>query len=208
MLMQLGQIFSQVLREVIPAGLDIGRQFLARELSRDSRRAERQAIQRLQASQGLSTPSAFDLEGGAFSPPFSRTVAAAQPASFPITSLPAGPRGLPMPLPFAGPTRFAGLNGTGAPRATPFAASFQERFVLDTQSGCLRAVMPGEKGNFRLDPRTGDFVRVKPRRMNVLNISAFKRAERRVNGLTKICRTLFTEERRQKTAKVRRKRRK
>lgn len=90
--------------------------------------------------------------------------------------------------PSAARSTFANLNGVGTvgpTRAIPFAASRQERFVLDKASGCLRAAMPGEKGQkFRLDAN-GDFVKVKPRRMNPLNPRAAARASRRIDAALK-----------------------
>ena len=58
---------------------------------------------------------------------------------------------------------------------------------------------------FRLNVFTGSFVKLKSRRMNPMNVSAFFRAGRRVDSAERICRKMFSEKRKQKTGTVRRK---
>lgn len=58
---------------------------------------------------------------------------------------------------------------------------------------------------YRLDVFTGRYVKLKSRRMNPANISAFFRAGRRIDAMERICRKVFSEKRRQKSGAVRRK---
>lgn len=188
MIMQL----SAILQPILQAGVQFGTQFLNRELGRDARRAQKDLLKaqaRASAGGGSFTQSQSP---GTVSAPF-----LPQPAQ-----LVAGPqRILPGmrpggPFGFGGfgqqrgmlfdPTAFqAGTTGPMAPAngAVGFATSFQQRFVLDKESGCLRQKMPGDKGpTFRIDRETGDFVRVKPRRINPFNKSAARRASRRIDA--------------------------
>ncbi len=58
---------------------------------------------------------------------------------------------------------------------------------------------------YRLDVFKGKFVKMKSRRMNPMNVSAFFRSGRRVDAGERICRKMFSEKRKQKTGTVRRK---
>lgn len=58
---------------------------------------------------------------------------------------------------------------------------------------------------FRQDAFTGRFLKLKPRRMNPMNVRAFFRAGRRVDASERICRKMFSEKRKQKTGTIRRK---
>lgn len=59
---------------------------------------------------------------------------------------------------------------------------------------------------FRLNVFTGKFVKLKGRRMNPMNVTAFFRAGRRVDSGERICRKMFSEHRKTKTGTIRRKR--
>jgi len=102
----LGGIASSVGRALLPAGLDVGRQFLDRELNRKLRRRERQQVSS-QAVQALNTPGiAVARLGGTVQPVGGRvqrstfTPAAITPAQSPIGNIPLLPVGLPFQLPF------------------------------------------------------------------------------------------------------------
>ncbi len=59
---------------------------------------------------------------------------------------------------------------------------------------------------YRLNVFTGDFAKLKSRRINPMNVTAFFRAGRRVDAGERICRKMFSEHRKTKTGAVRRKR--
>jgi len=59
---------------------------------------------------------------------------------------------------------------------------------------------------YRLNVFTGKFVKLKGRRMNPMNVTAFFRAGRRVDSGERICRKMFSEHRKTKTGTIRRKR--
>ena len=86
-----------------------------------------------------------------------------------------------------------------------------QHFVIDTRSGSLVPIElagdPTGRTRFRFDVTTQNFIKIKPRRMNPLNFKAYGRARRRTQALLNICRTAFTEARREKTGRVRPKRR-
>ena len=104
----LGGIVSQVASRVLPAGLDVGRQFLQRELDRKLRNRQRQQVSS-QAVQALNTPGISVARlGGTVQPVGGRvqrstfTPAAFTPAQSPIGNIPLLPvgAGLPFQLPF------------------------------------------------------------------------------------------------------------
>ena len=126
----------------------------------------------------------------------------------------------PPPAPFRsfGGGRFpSGPTGlTGAP-SVPGLSTFQrnvfggvQHYVLDT-NGCLEPIESARELNglpkFRLDLADGKFKKIKSRRMNPLNFKALGRARRRTGAALRVCRTMFTEARREKTGRVRPKRR-
>jgi len=86
-----------------------------------------------------------------------------------------------------------------------------QHFVVDATTGQLQpiefVVDPEGKARYRLDLVEGIFKKIKPRRMNPLNFKALGRARRRAGAALRVCRTMFTEARREKTGKVRPKRR-
>lgn len=59
---------------------------------------------------------------------------------------------------------------------------------------------------YRLNVFLGDFQKLKSRRMNPMNVTAFFRSGRRVDAGERICRKMFSEHRKTKTGTVRRKR--
>jgi len=85
-----------------------------------------------------------------------------------------------------------------------------QHYVLD-QSGCLEKIEEARVldglPKFRLDLANGRFMKIKSRRMNPLNFKALGRARRRTGAALRVCRTMFTEARREKTGRVRPKRR-
>ena len=197
MICQLGAIFGPLLQ----AGLQVGAQFLNRELGRDARREQRDLIKAQARATGAGSSFVQAQSPGTVSAPF-----VARPAAIPVQTAGLG-AAIPRILQGAqtlgrrfGPdiaggalgaaavqamTQGGGLNGAvgvGVGAAAPFGTSFTERFVLDKGSGCLRLKMPGEKGaTFKID-RNGDFVRVKARRINPANKSAARRASRRIDA--------------------------
>ncbi len=58
---------------------------------------------------------------------------------------------------------------------------------------------------YRLDVFKGKFMKMKSRRMNPMNVTAFFRSGRRVDAGERICRKMFSEKRKQKTGTIRRK---
>lgn len=85
-----------------------------------------------------------------------------------------------------------------------------QHYVLD-QNGCLEPIETARELNglpkFRLDLADSKFKKIKSRRMNPLNFKALGRARRRTGAALRVCRTMFTEARREKTGRVRPKRR-
>ena len=185
---QIGAFFTELAQQLIPVGLDIGKQFINRELQRGTVQAQKDLIRAQAQGGGISPPSFTSTKNtGALSAPFSTSIPIT-PAGF----LPqAPPRIFPPelgPFPLNGPQMIplapTGLNGTGHPRMIPGPQQFAPtgRFVLDKTNGCLRPAFPGEKGTkYRLTPQ-GEYVKVKPRRMNALNPRAAHRASRRIDA--------------------------
>ena len=193
---------SAILGSLLQGGLQIGAQFLNRELGRDARRDQRDLIKAQARATGAGASFVQSAPTGVFSAPFVQ-----RPPAIPVQTAGIGPGivqgartllrrigpdiagGVAGGAAIAGAQRFfngtaggGGATGTFAGPAAPFAASFSERFVLDKASGCLRVKMPGEKGaTFKID-KNGDFVRVKARRINPANKSAARRASRRIDA--------------------------
>ncbi len=171
---------SAILQPLLQAGVQFGTQFLNRELSRDARRQQKDLLKAQARASGLGQSFVSSQSPGTVAAPFSTPVAL--PPSLPG---PIGPIvGAAETMRALGvPTAASSLrNGVGPTGAVPFATSRAERFVLDKASGCLRLKMPGEKGpTFKLDAQ-GDFVRVRPRRMNPLNPRAARRASKRIDA--------------------------
>ncbi len=106
---------------------------------------------------------------------------------------------------------------TGLPRTGNFQREangcFVQWFFWDGNMGTQP--QPIERGQaaclkrdciFRLNVFTGKFVKLKGRRMNPMNVTAFFRAGRRVDSGERICRKMFSEHRKTKTGTIRRKR--
>lgn len=215
MILQIGAFLGQIGQQLLSTGLEIGTQFLNRELSRGTRRAEKDRIKAQARAAGASpsftTPESPGGLSPALIPPPSATgfLPGMLPQIMRRGALPTLERALELTGAAAG---LAGLRGNGSASSitnipnglAPGFSRFTTGFVLDSNTGCLRPTFPGEKSQFRQRP-DGSFVRKRPRRMNPLNIGAFKRAERRVKSLERICRSVFTEARKAKTGSVRRK---
>ncbi len=201
MICQLAGIFNQLLE----TGLGIGRQFLDRELSRDSRRQQKDLLKAQARASGGGSSFVDAQSPGTVSAAFVE-----RPPAIPVQAaglgtaagvlLRGGVAGARAGAARAGPVlrrigpdiaagalgagavSALGLNGNGGGVDT---GAFQlgGRFVLDQETGCLRQKMRGEKGiTFKIDSRTGDFVRVRARRINPFNKSAAKRASRRIDA--------------------------
>lgn len=217
MILQIGAVLGQIGQQLLSTGLEIGTQFLNRELSRGTRRAEKDRIKAQARAAGASpsftTPASPGALSPALIPPPSATgfLPGMLPQIMSRGALPTLERAVELAGAAAG---LAGLrnggNGsassiTNIPNGLPTGFSrFTTGFVLDSNTGCLRPTFPGEKSQFR-QRADGSFVRKRPRRMNPLNFSAFKRAERRVNALERVCRSVFKEARKAKTGTIRRK---
>lgn len=90
-------------------------------------------------------------------------------------------------------------------------------FVPSTRPGIAPNMVPIEQApalgvptngcRYRFDLLKGEFVKIRQRRLNPSNMRAFFRAGRRIDSMERICRKLFSERRREKTAVVKRKRR-
>lgn len=204
MLLQIGAFLGQIGQTLLSSGLEIGTAFLNRELGRSARRDEKERIKAMARAAGSSPSFTTPVSPGALSSGFLPPT--------PVQLLPGGIPGLPdvfgrVPGVIAERQRFLNGNGsslTNIPNGlAPGFSRFTRGFVLGSE-GCLRPTMPGEKAQFR-QKADGSFVRARPRRMNPLNIRAFRRAERRVKSLERICRSVFTEARKAKTGAVRRK---
>ncbi len=107
------------------------------------------------------------------------------------------------------------MNGTGLMRRSVFQRTQDncnvQHFVIDRTSGQLTPIefVADHDGmaRFRLDLTDQTFKKIKSRRMNPLNFKALGRARRRTGAALRVCRTMFTEARREKTGRVRPKRR-
>lgn len=103
----------------------------------------------------------------------------------------------------------------------------ESRFAVNPNTGKAQLFVPGRPGEgmifleqaiqfpdidtsckFRFNRMKGVFQKIKARRMNPLNFKALGRARTRTSAALRICRTMFTEARRQKTGTVRPKARK
>ncbi len=191
---------SAILGPLLQAGLQVGAQFLNRELGRDARREQRDLIKAQARATGAGGSFVQAQSPGTVSAPFLARAPAIPVQTAGIGGA-VGPilRGMGQlgrrfgPETAAGALgaaavqgltagRVNGAVGVGVGAGAPFGTSFTERFVLDKASGCLRLKMPGEKGaTFKID-RNGDFVRVKARRINPANKSAARRASRRIDA--------------------------
>ncbi len=106
-------------------------------------------------------------------------------------------------------------NGTGLRMRSVFQRTPDncnvQHYVLPKGENTLQPIQNvlDTKGlpRFRLDITTGDFLKIQPRRMNPLNFRALSRARSRTGAALRVCRTMFTEARREKTGKIRPKRR-
>ncbi len=82
-----------------------------------------------------------------------------------------------------------------------------QHYVCDTDTGSIAPIqdVANSKGRerFRLDVVSQKFIKLTPRRMNPLNFRAAARARSRSAALLRICKTMFTEHRREKTGAVR-----
>ncbi len=86
-----------------------------------------------------------------------------------------------------------------------------QHFTCDPDTGQMAPIeqVANHKGlnRFRLDLATQKFIKLNPRRMNPLNFRAAARARSRSSALLRICKTMFTEHRREKTGAIRPKKR-
>lgn len=165
----IGGVVSQVARQVLPTGLDIGRQFLQRELDRKLQRRQRQAVS-TQAVQALNTPGISVARlGGTIQPVGGRvqrstfTPAAFTPAQSPLGNIPLLPVGSGLPLgatfpldPFAfrrpvqalvrGIRGMPTLNGTRTRR--PPGAPGEPRFAKDSMGNTVMFVPAPDGSGF------------------------------------------------------------
>ena len=96
-------------------------------------------------------------------------------------------------------------NGNGVSVFQRNARGGVQHFVLGA-SGCLEPIETATEINgarFRLDLSDQMFKKIKPRRINPLNFKALGRARRRTGAALRVCRTMFTEARREKTGRIR-----
>ena len=180
MLLQLGSIFGSILQQVLPSALDLGGQFLQRELGRkDRRRAKDQA--KAQAIAALNTPGiSVARVGGTLQPVGGRVQrstffpAAQTPAQSPIGNVPLLPVGFnpgTEPIRFGRTVARAFLDtGPGLARRPAVAnglalrgAPGEPRFALDER---------GKTIMFVPDPSGGGFLPVVQARQ--LGLSAMK----------------------------------
>ena len=238
----LGQIAKEVGPALLSTGLDIGKQFLQRELARKEQRRQKDLL-KASAVQALNSPGiSVATIGGARQPvggqvQRSTFVPAAQtPAQSPFGNVPLLPVGgpslpslnpggaptpVPVPVPRTGVPRFdVGMNIPAfAPQPTvprrPAVANglngFGPKFAVDEMGRTIKFVpspRPGEgflpvaqaralfgsamKPFWRFNRVTGQFEKMKSRRMNPLNISAARRAKRRVDASLDAVKELVT----------------
>ncbi len=118
------------------------------------------------------------------------------------------------------------ITGGGMPTATQVPTGLPSRGVYQREpNGCqvqwfamvggqLQPITRGQAEClkrdciYRLNVFTGDFQKLKSRRINPMNVRAFFRAGRRVDAGERICRKMFSEHRKKKTGAIRRKSRK
>jgi len=162
-ILQLGSIFGSILQQVLPSALDLGSQFLTRELTRKDRRRSKDAA-KAQAIAALNTPGiSVARVGGTLQPVGGRVQrstffpAAQTPAQSPIGNIPLLPVGFNTGVPaiqfgrgvarsFLGPRQggsstVANLNGL-AVRGAPG----EPRFALDERGKTIMFV-PDPAGN-------------------------------------------------------------
>lgn len=232
----IGGVVSQVARTVLPAGLDIGKQFLQKELNRKFRSRERRQVQ-AQAVAALNTPGISVARlGGTVQPVGGRvqrstfTPAAFTPAQSPLGNIPLLPVGSSFPLdPFAFrkpvqqlvrglmPGQQNGLRVAGAPGEPRFAKDSFGRTIMFVPapdgSGFINVALARQLGPgiamkpfWRFNRIESQFEKIKPRRMNPFNFKATKRAGRRVERTLDAVKELVRIERKMTTGKVRLKR--
>jgi hypothetical protein len=193
---------AAILQPILQAGLQIGTQFLNRELGRDARRDQKQLLKAQAQAIGGGGSFVQAQSPGTVSAPFVARPPVPQ-VQFAGLGGAVGPvlRGMGRlgrsragqigrrvaPDILGGAAGAAaigalqGLNGNGRGVAGFEGAS--DGFILNKATGCLEPKQRGDKGpTFRIDFETGDFVRVKPRRINPANKSAAKRAPRRIDA--------------------------
>lgn len=255
MIIQLGAIFGSlisnigsglggIISQLAPAALDIGQQFLQREINRKLGTQQRRVIQGA-AVNALNTPGiAVARLGGTVQPVGGRvqratfTPAAFTPAQSPIGNIPLlpvggfgrGSFGLGFPAPNFGGRLFtperntmpaAAVNGTGRMIARPGLRPGAPRFAQD-EFGKTIMFVPLPDGNgfvpvsqaralnlnptrpfWRFNRATGNYEKIKPRRLNPFNFRATARAGRRVCRTLDAVKELVHIERRQTTGKIR-----
>ena len=209
MLLQLGALFSGLLKPIVEAGVGIGSQFLNRELTRSTRRREKDLLKLRAQATGAVVPTFSGPSSQAFGPVFS-------PGPTFVGTGPSVPFGFPQPSSF--PLTQA-TNGTRL--ALPVASAGRRRFTR-TLDGCnvqhfrfdgtmMRPIedIPMIKGpRFRFDQTKDKFVSVPRRRMNPLNFRAAQRSFTRIDRTREVCKRLFREVKKQSTGPVQRKKKK
>jgi len=252
----LGSVLGQAFQAAAPTLLDVGNQFLVRELTRKQRNANQRALKG-QAVQVLNTPGiSVARVGGTPQPVGGRvqrstfTPAAFTPAQSPLGNiplLPVGVRGPPGGLqPFGIPFGFGFPQGSSFPVGTAqnprggFAMAAQlpavispqrvpqigPKFATDERGKTIHFV-PAPNGNgfipvvqarglglgatkpwWRFNRFTGNYEKIKGRRMNPFNFRAAKRAGRRVEATLDAVKELVRIEKKMTSGKVRFKKRK
>lgn len=83
------------------------------------------------------------------------------------------------------PSERTALRGKAVAVGAPIGPPVPGKFVMGP-GGCVQPAMPGDKGPFFKIDRFGNTVPLRARRMNVLNMKALNRANRRQEGFQRV----------------------
>lgn len=178
MILQFGSLVGSLFQPLLAAGLDIGKQFISREINRGTQRVERNLIQQ-RAQNVASTVSFVNQPTGAFGPPFTSpgilrsALGGPVESRFPVNGAAMGPR-------FQVGAGMRGVTGRRVWVRTRDNCNVQH-FRFNGSTMVEIELVPELTGpRFRQDLETLKFIKLPARRQNPFNFRATARAGRRI----------------------------